>query len=625
MRVGTGLLGALALAWRAGWHTLVGQAGLALLGSVLPVALAWLTKLALDGVARPAPFRDLLPIGLGLAAVGVGAGLVPHLERYARQDMQRRTGLLAQDRLFAAAEGFVGLARFEAPAFLDRLRLAHQAGGIAPGAVVAGALGVGRGLVTVLGFLGALFLISPWLAVAVVAAAAPALAAELALSRRWAALLWRIGPVQRRESFYQQLLTSVQAAKELRLFGVGRYLRERMATERRTANAEHRTMDRRELRYQSGLGLLAAVTSGVALLWALHAAARGSITAGDVALLVAAVAGVQAGTTGLVTEISTAHQQLLLFGHYRAVLASGPDLPTPADTSTAGTHRPAPLRVGIEFRDVWFRYSPDHPWTLRGLDLTIPYGRSVALLGRNGAGKSTVVKLLCRLYDPDRGAVLWDGVDLRDLDPAELRRRIGAVFQDFMEYDLSAADNIGLGDLDALGDESRISAAARRAGVHDTITNLPRGYQTLLSRLFPDDHAESEDGATSDETAASGGGVGVPLSGGQWQRLALARAYLRGERDLLILDEPSAGLDAEAEYDIHVGLRQFRAGRTSLLVSHRLGAVRDADLLVVLDGGRVVEQGDHATLLRADGRYAQMFQLQAQGYLTDSPHSVGVR
>jgi len=308
----------------------------------------------------------------------------------------------------------------------------------------------------------------------------------------------------------------------------------------------------------------------------------------------------------VIGQIAGVYRSLLLFDHYQQVVSAEPDLPV------QGRLQPVPpLSRGVELRDVWFRYADDHPWILRGVDLVIPHGRAVALVGLNGAGKSTVVKLLCRFYDPTRGAVLWDGMDLRSLPVPDLRRRIGAVFQDFMDYDLSAAENIAVGDLSALGDWARIGRAARAAGVHEVIAGLPSGPDTLLSRVFFS-QADKEDVET-----------GVVLSGGQWQRVALARALLRDQQDLLILDEPSAGLDAEAEHEIHEQLRRLRRGRTSLLISHRLSTIREADNIIVLRDGRVTEQGPHAALMELGGAYARLFRLQARGYQTGAAEPVG--
>ncbi len=611
---------ALGMAWRAGRGLTIAFAVLSALMAVLPVTIAWCTKLVLDEIAGGRPGAGVTAaLGAVLAGCGVLTALGPQIVQYVKDESGRRTGLVAQDRLFRATERFVGLARFEDPAFHDRIRMAQQYGGATPGMVVSAALGAARTAMTGAGFLVSLVTISPWMATLVLGAVVPSLAAELRLSRRRAAMLWGIGPVERREIFFGELLVNVQAAKELRLFGIGAHLRGLMNAQRRAANAERSRTDRRELGVQAVTGTTAALAAGGGLLWVLVSAANGTGAIGDVALFVAAVAGVQAAAGGLVLELVTAHQQVLLFGHYLAVLDAQPDLPVPARPRRAG-----PLRRGIELNDVWFRYSPDHPWALRGVSLTIPYGSAVALAGRNGAGKSTVVKLLCRMYDPERGSIRWDGIDLREMDPAELRARIGAVFQDYMHYDMTAAENIGLGDLTAMDDRGRIEAAARRAGVHDVVGRLPRGYDTMLSRIFT---GPVEDGLKEDAPTEDGGGdVGVHLSGGQWQRLALARAYLRGERDLLILDEPSSGLDAEAEHEIHRGLREHRRGRTSLLISHRLGAVRDADHIVVLDGGQVAEQGTHTGLLACGGIYAHLFALQAEGYRhredrnSDAPH-----
>ncbi|MFI9235688.1 ABC transporter ATP-binding protein [Streptomyces sp. NPDC053079] len=589
------------LAFKAApWH-LAALTLLTAVGAVLPIAAAWTVRAVLDRLAAGGGLDALLvPAGL-LAATGVAAAAVPHVVQYVQAQTQRAAGLRAQDDLYRSVDGLTGLSRFEDPRFLDRLRLAQQAGGLTPTQAVNSALGGLHGLITVGGFLGSLIVLSPLLAAAVLLAGVPVLLGELAMSRRRAAMLWDIGPAERRELFYLQLLTSTQAAKEIRLFGIGGFLRGRMLTERRKADAAKQAVDRRELAIQLGLGVFSAVVAGLGLLWAVRAAEQGRISIGGVSLLVAALPAVQTALAGLANEIANGHQALLLFDHYVAIRDAKDDLPV------STRPRPVPrLRKGIELRDVWFRYNPEHPWVLRGVNLTIPAGRSVGLVGLNGAGKTTLVKLLCRLYDPDRGQVLWDGTDLRAFHPAEVRRRIGATFQDYMEYDFTAGENIGLGDLDRLAEQDSVERAARLSGVHDSIARLPDGYRTMLSRTF---FSEDKDDP----------GTGVVLSGGQWQRLALARSFLRDRADLLILDEPSSGLDAEAEHEIHLRLRDHRAGRTSLLISHRLGALRDADLLVVLENGRITQQGTHDRLMRDGGAYARLFTMQARGYRPGTP------
>jgi ATP-binding cassette subfamily B protein len=373
-----------------------------------------------------------------------------------------------------------------------------------------------------------------------------------------------------------------------------------MRADRLSANAAERRTGRREMLTQGGLGLVSAAVSGAGLVWAVRAAGSGQFSVGDVTMFVAAVAGVGLALGRLVTEVAGAHFQLLMFAHYLAVVNAGPDLPT-----RSGRRPLTVLRQGIELRDVWFRYSAEHPWALRGVNLFIPRGSVLGLVGVNGAGKSTILKLLCRFYDPDRGVILWDGVDIREVAPETLRSRISAVFQDYMAYDLTAAENVGLGDVRAIHDRPRIEAAARDAGVHSLLAELPDGYETLLSRMFFSE-ADKNDAST-----------GVYLSGGQWQRVALARAMLRDHCDLMILDEPSSGLDADAEHEIHQRLRRHRAGRTSVLVSHRLGAMTDASAIAVIEDGQVIEYGTHEQLLTLEGTYARLFNRQARGYRTD--------
>jgi ATP-binding cassette subfamily B protein len=594
----TAVLAAARLALVARPLAAVGFLVAAVLGGAAPVAIAWLTRTVIDRIAGGDPTGLLFPAVL-LVVFGILLACLPHLERYLRAEVNRAVDVLARDRLFGALDRLRGLATLEDPAFHDRLQLAADSGRISPPTVLAGVIEMVRGGLTVAGFAVSLLLISPLVTVVVLTGGIPVALAEFGLARKRARMLWEIEPWQRREIFYGNLLSGTRAAHEIRLFGLGSFFRARMVSELGAINAAARSVDRRELRVQGALGLLAAVIAGGGLVWVVQAAAAGAVSIGDVAVFVAAVAGVQGALASGVDQAAQIHQAVLLFDHYQAVVAVPPDLPTPPHPKAV----PA-LRKGIELRDVWFRYSDEHPWVLRGVDLTIPAGRSVALVGHNGAGKSTLVKLLCRLYDPDRGAILWDGVDLRDMDPRDLRDRIGAVFQDYVNYDLSAAENIALGDLTALGDETRLREAAGHAGVHETLTALPRGYDTMLSRTFTD---------------SADPGTGVALSGGQWQRVALARAFLRVRRDLLILDEPSSGLDAEAEHDVHNRLHEHRTERTSVLISHRLGTIRDADTIAVLDEGRITELGDHADLLAVGGVYARLYRLQSKGYLQEVP------
>jgi ATP-binding cassette subfamily B protein len=279
---------------------------------------------------------------------------------------------------------------------------------------------------------------------------------------------------------------------------------------------------------------------------------------------------------------------------------NAPTLPTSASASngepTANGAVAPTLRDerGIRFEHVGFRYPGNDEWALRDVDVFIPRGESLALVGQNGAGKTTFIKLLTRLYDPTEGRVLLDGKDLRDHDVDELRRRVGVIFQDFAQYQLLVRENIGFGSVEHLGDDAQIGRAVDHGGASEVVASLKSGLETPLGRWFRD---------------------GVELSGGQWQKVALARAFMREGADILVLDEPTAALDAEAEHAVFERFRRLTEGRTSILISHRFPTVRMADRIVVIEKGRVVEQGTHRELVAADGRYAHLFSLQAEGYL----------
>ncbi|GII61453.1 multidrug ABC transporter permease [Sphaerisporangium krabiense] len=590
--IGRRAAAALRLSWRASrWLTAAEFASAAVHGGAA-VLVAWSTKLLIDRLAH-GRFEAAGWLAAAVAVTAVAVTVLGQLDQYVTPVLRRAIATEVQRTLFGKVNSFVGLAPLENPRLYDRLRLAQQAGEAAPQQTTGGLAGAAGGLVQLAGFVTALYLLWPPMVVATLLAAIPVVVADLRLAGGRAGMYMATSPGYRRRLFYQMLLTDRAAAMEGRLFGTTRFLYGRMVAAMRDTTRTENAFDARVFRLRAGSALLGGAVTGGGLVLAVHRAAAGHLTPGDVVLFVAAVAGVQAALLGVASRVTAAYEALLVFGNYREVMATPRDLPV-------GDGRPGPLRDGIEFRDVWFRYDGG-PWVLRGVSFTVPFGSAVGLVGENGAGKSTVVKLLCRFYDPQRGQILWDGVDLRDLRPETLRARFGAVFQDFFRYDLTAAENIGLGDPDAMHDRPRVAEAALLAGADAFLRDLPAGYDTMLSRVF---FANERDGE----------GAGTILSGGQWQRVALARSVMRTDADLLILDEPSSGLDARAEHEVHAALRAYRRGRTSLLISHRLGTLRDADRIVVLAGGRVVECGDHDGLIRRGGTYAGLFALQADGY-----------
>ena len=577
---------ALGLVWQAGRAQAALLVVLSALLGVAPVFAAWMVKVFADRLDG----GDLVLPALGIAASTLVLLAVPAVLTYQRAELERRVALLVNDRLFTAINGQPGLRSFEDPVFHNRLQLAQQGGENAPPIVLAMGMTLVESSVTLVGFFASLLVVSPVVAVLALAAAVPGLVVERRLARAQADLAFTLSPHDRRKLFYGNLQTDERAAKEIRLFGLGGHFLSRMLGEFRTLNDAARRMDRTVLSRQLMVGVLTAALGAIALLIVAGQAADGGLSAGDVFVVVAAIAGVQTAASGMVTTAGHLLEAALLLGHYRDFLAD-------ARTEPGGGEPCPPLRDAIVLDDVWFRYSPEHPWVLEGVSLRIAAGEAVALVGLNGAGKSTLVKLLCRLYDPERGTITWDGADVRALDVAALRRRVATVFQDFMEYDLSAAENVALGDVARLDDRVAVERAAAGAGVDGVLKALPRGYDTLLSRIFAD-----------------GGEAGVELSGGQWQRIAVARMLMRPDPDVLILDEPSAGLDADAEHELHGRLLARREGTTSVLISHRLSAVAMAERIVVLSGGRIIESGTHAALLASGGEYARLFTLQASGY-----------
>ena len=594
------------------WRSAAGYASLYAVITVLlgfmPVVSARATQGLLDGLIPGSTTRHLVvayAVTLVLAAAVTTIG--PTVNRYADSALRRRIALTMYDEVFRGVNRLTGLRKFESPEYLDKVRLAQQSTQMVPGQIVGGGFGLAQALVSAGGFFVTLVVINPILALVVLGAAVPSAIAQRRLGTQRTGMMLFNSPALRRQIFYSSLLTDLHAVKEVRLFGLGDFLRGRALAETRAIQRQEQAVDQSVLRTETVFGAIGAVISGAGLVWAVHAAVRGELSVGTIVLLLMAIVAVQTALGSAAGRIGDLSGAAALFGHFLAVSRTTSDLPIAADPVAL----PA-LTGTVELRDVWFRYGEDRPWILRGVDLTVEPGRILALVGLNGAGKSTLIKLLCRLYDPDRGAIYWNGVDIRECDPQDLRRRIGTVFQDYMVYDLSAAENIGVGDLPALDDRARIEDAAQLAGIGATVEALPRGYDTLLSRTFMDEADRTDSRA------------GVALSGGQWQRIALARGLMRNRADLLILDEPTSGLDAEAEHDMHARLVRHRSGHTTVLVSHRLGAVRDADMIAVLEDGAIVESGDHDQLMALGGRYAALFTLQSAGYQSVQADAVEV-
>lgn len=587
---------ALRLAWRAGLFTWLATMAVAMTAGAVAPLFAWILREITDDLTRPAPSAVLVACLVAVAVLLGGLGLaIGDLAGVLAAASKRRISVAVSAELYAAVNRVQDLEHFEQPGYQDSLRLAERAADETPSGVTTMLAMALQGGTAIAGYAGILLLTWPPMLFLVAGACLPVAMAQLLLTKRGAEVTEQAMAGYREWFLLRGLLSDPRAVMESRLLGLGEFFRTRMIRSLDQATAREYAMHRRIGWTQSGLTLLGSLVTAAGAAFVGVEAAHGHVPLGNLVMFLAAVSGTQGALAGTVSQIAMTGTSVLLLRHYRDVLGAGAGLPVPPHQ--VGRRVPA-LRQGIDVRDVWFRYPGDERWVLRGLTARIPHGRATALVGINGAGKSTLIKLLCRLYDPQRGSIMWDGTDLRDLDPAELRRRLAVTFQDFLTYDLTAGENIGIGDLAALEDNARITAAAAAVELDETIRRMPHGYRTLLSRTF-----DGHDGTT-----------GALLSGGQNQRLVLARTLMRDGADLMVLDEPSSGLDAEAEHQIHENLRRLRDGHTSLLVSHRLSAVRHADHILVLDAGRIAEQGAHEQLMTASGRYARLFTRQADGY-----------
>jgi len=476
---------------------------------------------------------------------------------------------------------------FEDAEFQDKLeRARRQTSGRM--ALMGQLFGQAQDIVTVITFAAGLVVYAPWLIVLLIVALVPAFLGEAHFNAQSYTLAYFRTPERRELDYLRQTAASVETAKEVKIFGLNRFLIDRYQKLAKDLYAANRKL---AIRRASWGGVFTALGTGGYYLAYAYIAWRtlaGEFTIGDLTFLAGSFRRLRNLLEGLLTGFSSTAGQALYLDDLFSFFDVQPEIHSPANALPF----PQPIRQGFTFENVGFRYPGAERWAVRNMSFTLHAGEVLALVGENGAGKTTLVKLLARLYDPDEGRILLDGRDLREYDLEQLRGNIGVIFQDFVRFNFTAADNIAVGRIDARNDKARIEEAAERSRASDVIAKLPGGYDQMIGKRFRN---------------------GVELSGGEWQKVAIARAYMR-DAQVLILDEPTAALDARAEFEVFQRFKEVSEGRTAVLISHRFSSVRMADRILVLADGRVEAQGTHDELIAQSGRYAELFELQAASY-----------
>ncbi|NTX34717.1 ABC transporter ATP-binding protein [Myxococcus sp. CA051A] len=591
------LPGTFQLFWRASPQGAVLLGALTLVAAVLPAGIAWVGKLIVDAVVASAQgsaeahsrVYGLVGLEFGLM---LGSAVVERGLTLTRELLRANLGNLLNERILQKALE-LELQHFEDSDTYDKMQNARREASSRPLSLVMQAFSIVRNAITLSTFAALLIALSPWSVVVLVVASVPAFIAEARLAMAGFRLYsWR-APEGRKLNYLEWILTRDSHVKEVKLFGLGELVLGRYRELFRKFFAEDRALAFKRMGWGLGLGVLSLAAFYGCYLFVAGRAADGAITVGDMVLYLGVFRQGQAAFQGILTSVGSMYEDALFMSNLFTYL----EIPTGSESPRVLPAKSPPRGPtnDIELRDVSFRYPGKEAWALRHVSLTLRPGQKLALVGENGAGKSTLLKLLLRLYEPTEGVILYGGVDIRDMDVGDLRSRFGAVFQDFVRYQFNVAENIGLGHVPALEDRGRIVKAAEQGGASGVIETLPSQYDTMLGGWFE---------------------KGQELSAGQWQKLAVARAFMRDDAEVLILDEPTASIDAEAEHALFERFQALAADRMAIVISHRFSTVRMADQIAVLHNGGVDELGSHDALMAKDGRYAHLFRLQARGYQT---------